>query len=86
MECTRAPVVVFLGTFSSNMSPKLTFNHFKVGFQSLWRRDFCNRWTDNRKKVDATTPRTTTPEIRALVTGFIGWELAGEAGKWRFEN
>lgn len=67
------------------------FNHLKVGFQSpddivVWRRDFCSRWTDNRKKVAPTTPRMTTPEIRALVTGFIGWELAGDAGKWKFES
>lgn len=68
------------------MSPKLMFNHLNVGFQSLWRRDFCSRWTDSRKKVTLTTPRMTTPEIRALVTGFIGWELAGDAGKWRFES
>lgn len=73
------------------MSPKLMLNHLNVGFQSsdditVWRRDFCSRWTDNRKKVAPTMPRMTTPEIRALVTGFIGWELAGDAEKWRFES
>lgn len=67
------------------------FNHLKVGFQSpddviVWRRDFRSRWTDNRKKAVPTTPRMTTPEIRALVIGFIGWELAGGAGKWSVEN
>lgn len=73
------------------MSPTLMFNHLKVGFQRPddvidWRRGFRSRWSDNRKKATATTPRMTTPEIRELVTGFIGWELAGEAGKCSVES
>lgn len=73
------------------MLPKLMFNHLKVGFQRPddvidWRRGFRSRWSDNRKKDTATTPTMTTPEIRALVIGFIGWELAGEAGKCSVER
>lgn len=83
--------VLYFGTHFPNMSPKLMFNHLKVGFQRPddvidWRWGFRSRWSDNRKKVTATTPRMTTPEIRALVTGFIGWELAGEAGKCSVER
>lgn len=66
-------------------------DHLKAGFQSpddviVWRRDLCSRWTDNRQKATPSTARMTTPEIRPMVTGFIGCELAGDAVKWRFEN
>lgn len=50
------------------------------------RRDFCRRRTDSRKKPTLTPPRMTTPEIRALVTEFIGWEGSPEAGGWEGEE
>lgn len=61
------------------------FIHLKPGFQTpedavVWRRDFCRRRTESRKKPTLIPPRTTTPTIRALVTGFIGWEGAPDAG------
>lgn len=68
-----------------------TFIHLKVGFQTPepaldGRRDFSRRRTDSRKKPTLTPPRMTTPEIRALVTGFISWEGSPEAGGWDGEE
>lgn len=65
------------------------FIHLKPGFQTpvfVWRRDFCTRWTDSRKKPTLTPPRMTTPEIRALVTGFSGWEESSDAVGWKVET
>lgn len=61
------------------------FVHLKVGFQTpedvvVGRRDFCRRRSDSRTKPTLTPPRRTTPETRALVTGFMGWEGSPDAG------
>lgn len=53
--------------------------HLKLGFQtpetvSVRGRDFCRRRTNSRKSPTLTPHRMTTPEIKALVIGFIGWE------------
>lgn len=53
--------------------------HLKLGFQtpeavSVRGRDFCRRRTNSRKRPTLTPHRMTTPEIKALVIGFIGWE------------
>lgn len=60
------------------------FFHLKPGFQTPaaaigWRRDFCRRRADIRQKPTLTPPRMTTPEMRALVTGFSSWEEPSEA-------
>ncbi len=67
------------------------FIHLKLGFQTpeavdVGRRDFCRRWTDSTKKPTLTPPRMTTPEIRALVTGFIGWGRSPDAGGRKVEE
>lgn len=67
------------------------FIHLKLGLQTpealvVRRRDFCRRRTDSRKKPTLTPPRMTTPEIRALVTGFIGWEGSPDAVGWEDEE
>ena len=67
------------------------FIHLKVGFQTpeamvvVWR-DFCRRRSDSRKKPTLNPPRTTTPEIRALVAGFIGLECSPDAAGLRGEE
>lgn len=65
------------------------FIHLKLGFQTpeavdVGRWDFSRRRTDSRRKATLTPPRMTTPEIRALVPGFMGWEGSPDAagGKW----
>lgn len=63
----------------------LTVFHLKPGFQTPeaaigWRRVFRRRPTDSRQKPTLTPPRMTTPEMRALVTGFSRWEEPSEAG------
>lgn len=65
--------------------------HLKLGFQTpeaaaVERRDFCRRWSNSSKKPTLTTPRMTTPEIRALVTGFMGWEGSPDAGGGKDEQ
>ncbi len=67
------------------------FVHLKLEFQTpeavgVGRRDFCRRRTESRKKPTLTPPRMTTPEIRALVTGFIGGEGSPDAGGWKGEE
>lgn len=64
------------------------FVHLKLEFQTpeavvVGTRDFCRRRADSRKKATLTTPRMTTPEIRALVTRFIGGEGSPDAGGWK---
>lgn len=53
--------------------------HLKLGFQApegaaVGRRDLRRRRSESRKKPTLTAPRMTTPEISALVSGFIGRE------------
>lgn len=65
--------------------------HLKLGFQTpeaavVERRDFCRRCSDSSKKPTLTTPRMTTPEIRALVPGFIAWEGSPDAGGGKGEQ
>lgn len=60
--------------------------YLKLGFQTpedatAGRRDFCRRWSDSRKKPMLTPPRMTTPEIKALVTGFAAWRVSADAEK-----
>lgn len=67
------------------------FIHLKLGFQTpeavdVGRRDFCRRWTDSRKRHTLIPPRMTTPEIRALVTGFICLEGLPDSGGWKDEE
>lgn len=76
--CTVHTVVIF------------PFIHLKAGFQTpeatvKERWDFRKRWSDSRKKAAPIAPRMTTPEIRALVTGFIGRD-GGEAGGGKDEQ
>ena len=61
------------------------FIHLKVVFQTpdaevAGRRDFFRRRSDSSEKPTLTPPRMTMPEIRALVTGFIGWGGVPVAG------
>lgn len=67
------------------------FTHLKVVFQTpeavlVGRRDFFRRRSDSRRKPTLTPPSMTTPEIRALVTGFNVWSPDAGGGAEKSRN
>lgn len=65
--------------------------HLKLGFQTpeaaaLGRRDFWKRRSDRTKKPTLIPPNMATPEIRAMVKPFNGWEETPGAVGWKIEG